>query len=551
MDEKWIADWKPSKRFPMYTRSNVGEIMPNPCSPLGWDLVWGAGVSFGWMDGHFRWGSSAPDEINQDQPDFIACFGGYVYLNMSLIRLVGERSPGLSAQQMDDILLGSHPDVIPHTPHPDDDRPELEEKITATMGWIMTATEEPQELMEDRKKVLDLRDGRPDLKTISNKDLVDRARSITSYIREFFEPYYVYGTASAVGPGLLGQVCAEIDPGLSGRLISGLDGIDSVPMTEDIWELSRLEKTSPEFLKGFESFLKEHGCRGPGEWDAGNPTWEIDSNPVNAAIDAMRKVDENFSPSSKQAQATADRLDAEKQAREALAGNDEALELLETGLRVSKIFVPTRERTKLTQMMAIHEVRLPIYELGIRMANDGHLKEPNDAFLLLNDELDDFLEDPASFSETISQRRKDFELLSSLEEPFIINGEVPAISKWNQKTTSFEPVQVGEVLTGLSGCPGEITGRARVITDPGDPRGLEQGEILVAPITDPAWTPLFIPAGGVVVDVGAPMSHSVIVSREFGIPCVVSVHQAAERIPDGALIQVDGNSGTVTIIELP
>ena len=318
MDEKWITDWAPSERFPMYTRSNVGEIMPNPCSPLGWDLVWGAGVAFGWMNGHFRWGSSAPDEINHDQPDFIACFGGYVYLNMSLIRLVGERSPGMSAQQMDDILLGSHPDVVPHTPHPDDKRPELEEQIEATMGWIMTIAEEPQELMEDRKTILELRENRPDLKTLSNKDLIDRARSVTSYIREFFEPYYVYGTASAVGPGLLSQVCAEIDPSLSGRLISGLDGIDSVPMTVDIWELSRLEKNSSEFANKFESFLKEHGCRGPGEWDAGNPTWEVDPNPVTAAIDAMRNVDNNFSPSSKQAQAAADRLAAEKQAREAL-----------------------------------------------------------------------------------------------------------------------------------------------------------------------------------------------------------------------------------------
>ena len=72
MNEKWITDWIPSKRFPMYTRSNVGEIMPNPCSPLGWDLVWGTGVAFGWMDGHFRWGSSASDEINNDQPDLIS-----------------------------------------------------------------------------------------------------------------------------------------------------------------------------------------------------------------------------------------------------------------------------------------------------------------------------------------------------------------------------------------------------------------------------------------------------------------------------------------------
>jgi pyruvate,water dikinase len=551
MNETWITDWTPSKRFPMYTRANAGEIMPNPCTPLGWDLVWGGGVATGWMNGCLRWGSSAEDEVNQDQPDFIACFGGYVYLNMSLIRLVGERSPGLSAQQMDDIFLGSHPDATPYTPHPDDDRPELEEKIEATMGWIMTVTQEPEELMEDRQKILSLRASRPDLKSISNKDLIDRARSITVYIREIFERYYVYGTASGVGPGLLAQVCGEIDPSLSGRLISGLDGIDSVPMTRDMWELSRLEENSSEFVESFKYFLEEHGCRGPGEWDAGNPSWEVDSNPVTAAVDAMRKVDENFSPSSKQAQATANRLAAEEQAREALAGNDEALELLETGLRVSKIFVPTRERTKLTQMIAIHEVRLPIYELGNRMVNEGHLEEPNDIFLLLNDELDVFLEDPDSFNETISQRRKDFESLSSLEEPFIVNGEVPPISEWTQKTTYVEPVEVGEVMTGLSGSPGEITGRARVVTDPGDPRGLEQGEILVAPITDPAWTPLFIPAGGVVVDVGAPMSHSVIVSREFGIPCVVSVHQAAERIPDGALIQVDGNNGTVTIIELP
>ena len=73
----------------------------------------------------------------------------------------------------------------------------------------MATAEEPDELMEDRKKVSDLRANRPDLKTIPNNELVNRASYITPYIREFFERYYVYGTASAVGPGLLGQVCVE------------------------------------------------------------------------------------------------------------------------------------------------------------------------------------------------------------------------------------------------------------------------------------------------------------------------------------------------------
>jgi|TARA_B100000749_G_scaffold69598_1_gene52291 pyruvate,water dikinase len=85
--------------------------------------------------------------------------------------------------------------------------------------------------------------------------------------------------------------------------------------------------------------------------------------------------------------------------------------------------------------------------------------------------------------------------------------------------------------------------------DPADAVDLEPGEVLVAPITDPAWTPLFLPSAAVVVDVGALMSHAVIVSRELGIPCVVSVENATERIPDGALVEVDGTTGTVTVLE--
>ena len=90
-----------------------------------------------------------------------------------------------------------------------------------------------------------------------------------------------------------------------------------------------------------------------------------------------------------------------------------------------------------------------------------------------------------------------------------------------------------------------------MVLDSNDPGALEPGEILVAPITDPSWTPLFVPAAGVIVDVGAPMSHAVIVSRELGIPCVVSATGSTRRIPDGALVRIDGGAGTVTILALP
>ena len=87
--------------------------------------------------------------------------------------------------------------------------------------------------------------------------------------------------------------------------------------------------------------------------------------------------------------------------------------------------------------------------------------------------------------------------------------------------------------------------------DSHDPSALEPGDVLVAPITDPSWTPLFVPASGIVVDVGAALSHAVIVSRELGLPCVVSATDATRRIPDGALVRVDGDTGQVTVLDGP
>ena len=84
--------------------------------------------------------------------------------------------------------------------------------------------------------------------------------------------------------------------------------------------------------------------------------------------------------------------------------------------------------------------------------------------------------------------------------------------------------------------------------DPTDPFALEPGDILVAPLTDPSWTPLFMTAGAVVVDVGGQRSHAVIVSRELGLPCVISVTNGTKIIPNGSQIEVNGSTGEVTIL---
>ena len=129
---------------------------------------------------------------------------------------------------------------------------------------------------------------------------------------------------------------------------------------------------------------------------------------------------------------------------------------------------------------------------------------------------------------------------------------VPPLAELARRGESHErPAEVGEVFHGVAGCPGKVTGRARIVTDPAEPGDLEPEDILVAPLTDPAWTPLFMAVGGVVVDVGGQISHAIIVSRELGLPCVVSATGASARIPDGALIEVDADHGTVTVLEMP
>ena len=191
-------------------------------------------------------------------------------------------------------------------------------------------------------------------------------------------------------------------------------------------------------------------------------------------------------------------------------------------------------------------------ELGRRLAERGTL-EDRPIFMLFLDELNEVVAgNLADVKDLVPPRREHRRYLASLEPPFIINGEAPPISAWPAKgSRAVNGVAVGDTISGVPGCPGRARGRARIVLTPTSASALEPGDVLVAPGTDPSWTPLFVPASAVVVDVGAALSHAVIVSRELGIPCVPSVVDATRRIPDGAIVEVDGDNGTVTIIELP
>jgi pyruvate,water dikinase len=160
--------------------------------------------------------------------------------------------------------------------------------------------------------------------------------------------------------------------------------------------------------------------------------------------------------------------------------------------------------------------------------------------------------EPLSLTEAVRARRAEYRKLEELEPPFVFVGHAEGPDSWPRRdAVSVDRLSDGDTLAGLPGCPGIAEGTARVILDSNDPSALQPGDVLIAPITDPSWTPLFVPAAAVVVDVGAVLSHAIIVSRELGIPCVVSATGATRNIPNGARVRVDGNTGVVTVLSVP
>jgi pyruvate,water dikinase len=231
-----------------------------------------------------------------------------------------------------------------------------------------------------------------------------------------------------------------------------------------------------------------------------------------------------------------------------LAGNAEAQGQFMGAARSAGNYLAARERSKMNCTLVIEEGRKALRELGQRMVKRGHLSRWEHVLMVTHGEVDAFLADPAPFAGTIAERAQRLELLRSKEPPFVFEGVVPPFSAFKDRGSGkVQLAGPGTRLTGLGVSPGSYTGRARVITSLGVDSELEPGEVIVAEITDASWGPLFLAAGAVVVETGATISHAAIVSRELGIPAVVSVTDVTRRIRDGSRITVDGGAGTVTV----
>jgi nucleoside-diphosphate-sugar epimerase/phosphohistidine swiveling domain-containing protein len=185
-------------------------------------------------------------------------------------------------------------------------------------------------------------------------------------------------------------------------------------------------------------------------------------------------------------------------------------------------------------------LRSLLREFGRRSVDAGIFDTADDVFYLLIDELDAL---PPDVSDVVARRRAEHRRLASVVPPTMFSGS------WHPSSTSSPALTGGDTLHGVGVCGGRVRGRVRIVR-PETIDDLQPGEILVAEVTDVGYTAAFCYAAAVVTELGGPMSHAAVVAREFGFPCVVDVQGATRSLPSGALIEVDGTTGEIHVLEL-
>jgi pyruvate,water dikinase len=230
--------------------------------------------------------------------------------------------------------------------------------------------------------------------------------------------------------------------------------------------------------------------------------------------------------------------------------------LLWSLLRFAQSFAPLREDALADVGLGWPVLRGMLRELGQRLTASGQIETPDDIFWLRLDEVQadvaalDAGRTSAQHQAVVAERRATWAHQRTLTPPVALPPKEGARFMGIDFSSSM-PARVeqseGDVLQGVAASPGRITGPARVIHGPDEFVQMRPGDILVARITTPAWTPLFALAAGVVTDVGGPLSHGSIVAREYHIPAVLGTGLATERLSSGQRVTVDGDAGTVTL----
>ena len=334
---------------------------------------------------------------------------------------------------------------------------------------------------------------------------------------------------------------------LSTRLIDELRKTalvaETTPAIRQLLQSDRLEElpnqlavhpAAAPFVASFESFIADFGHRGTREVELAAPRWREDPTPLFVMIRNLLR--EGFTePLSVQAEVRNKQAEA---ALDAALAHRAGRHVASWLIRRIRYYAALRENTRHYTMLAFAAVRTKVLALEQQLLQQGLLKCADDIFYLTWDEIAALQRNPdqAQLRVRIRRRRLAHMRRNRMQPPLTINVDYRP------------PRRDAGVLVGQCASPGIAEGTVRLVLDPATDGEIKSGEILVAPYTDPAWTPLFLGAAAVVVETGSYLSHAGTIARELGIPCLVDVAGVMTSLRNGQRLCVDATQGKAFLL---
>lgn len=473
---------------PLWTRRFIGERFPHGASPLGWSL----------LAPLLTWFIDYPDTqaryLGGEPP--LRLVRGHPYLNATVFRHLAFKAPGFPPPRF--MLEFFPPDEVEAWTHRAAARPDwrvygsifattFRERRWERFRWNPFANHHAwQAFLSGLDARLAALDAAPPAAAMATVEplLRDYVRvHITSLL---FANLWWQWTEGFVAEADRDRLFAPPAGSLTTRINRELRVLDAASLP---------------------GFLARHGHRSDASWEVFSTRWVDRPDRVLHLAELVRAAPE---PPPAEAEAAAEAAMA--RLGPALRG----------AVRLTRAYLRLREEQRYHLERILHALQKKLLRLGEPLADPAEIR------FLRRDELD---LDPAAWPEIIRRRRA--EPVDADPPDFLRGDEAIAI-----------PAAAGR-LDGLGISPGVVTGRVRVLRSPDEGDALRPGEILVAPSTDPAWTPLFSRAGGLVVELGSLLSHGAVVAREYHLPAVANVRGATHQLTTGAEVTLDGRAGVV------
>ena len=527
----------------VFTRCNVGEMMPGAVSPLTFSIC-ARGIDVGWQDNMIEVGVRSQRSASNV---YIGMSHGHLFINLSEGARFASAVTGASPDQQSLAICGR---IVPEVVAPP--VPPLRVRLRRSVAQVSSVLRARRHI----RKMEALVEGGA---IAVGSSAAETWHNIDAAMEDLYESYARHLTVSsgagALAPILLRVLAGDDEPTASdhaevGRLLAGAEDVESADIATGATRvLEALERESAPAAfsdwsveevvtwlgtheagdagRLFGAYLKRHGHRSLRELDVRQPEWAHDPTPLVRSLQAQLRARR----SSDGVQATS----APTETR--------PTERFRWLARIAHAAVRNRERSKSLLVATTVHFKRAYRSLAAQLVEEARLPDTDAVYFLLHDELGELAraeeaEVRRDWATRAVGRRDAFAYQDSLRFPEVSVG-----------LPQPEPVHLdgleGDVIVGKPVSSGTVEGPVRVVRTLSEAESLEPGEILVASITDVGWTPYFAIIAGLVTDVGSAVSHGAVVAREYGLPAVLNTGTATSQLRTGDRVRLDGDRGLV------